>query len=275
LKQRLQAFGLHPTEEEIERCFFRKPYASLFADELLHLLGVKELVTVDRDDFEGATLLHDLNEPFPADLQGTFDLVFDGGTLEHIFNYPQALANCMALVRPGGHFVSVTPASGQMGHGFYQISPELFFRVFSEEQGFDLRKIVLWESAKINSSFYGVKDPAKAGARNISPSRPLQMAGLARKLPTAPKVRVVPQQSDYAATWNRHKAAAEKSGQNIKPAGLLTRLRGRLNPYWPGWLRDWRDAFLFRWRWSRSLAIQKTLRTFPRLSDKDIFSERG
>jgi hypothetical protein len=36
---------------------------------------------------------------------------------------------------------AVTPANNQMGHGFYQFSPELFFRVFSQENGYLLRAL--------------------------------------------------------------------------------------------------------------------------------------
>src|SRR6266853_5261763 len=146
LRRALRDFGLPAAPDQLERCLHRAPYSALYADELLRFLGAKELVSVDRSGFEGATRLHDLNEPFPERDRAAFSLVLDAGTLEHIFNYPAALRHCLELVQRGGHFLTTTPANNLVGHGFYQLSPELFFRVFSAENGFALRKIVLYDS---------------------------------------------------------------------------------------------------------------------------------
>ena len=78
-----------------------------------------------------ATIIHDLNRPIPDDLRGRFGLVYDGGTLEHIFHISQALKNCMEMVRVGGHFAQCTVANNFTGHGFWQVSPELIFPPFS------------------------------------------------------------------------------------------------------------------------------------------------
>jgi SAM-dependent methyltransferase len=272
----VEDFGMTVTPEEVERVHRHPSFTGLFADEFFHFLGAKEAVSVDQSDFEGATLLHDLNKPFPEHLRGTFDLIVDGGTLEHIFNYQNALFNCLGLLRVGGHFVTLTPATGQMGHGFYQFSPELFFRVFSPERGFVLRKIILFECAKIDSAFYEVKDPAGTGHRSSSPARPMQLAVLAQKISETPTGLEPPQQSDYVAIWEEYKkkSAVNNSVKTSSP-GLVPRLRTALNPYWPTWLREWRDACLHRWRWNRGLAEQRTLRNFRRISHKEIISERS
>src|SRR4051812_12920511 len=85
-RRALGDFGLPATPEQIDRCFQHEIFTALFADEFFRLLGAQETTSVDRSDFEGATLLHDLNDPFPERLRNHFDLVVDGGTLEHIFN---------------------------------------------------------------------------------------------------------------------------------------------------------------------------------------------
>jgi hypothetical protein len=245
---------------------------SPFADNFFRLLGAKEIVSVDRSDFEGATLLHDLNERFPENLRGQFDFIFDGGTLEHIFNYPAALRHCLELLRVGGHFVTVTPASGQMGHGFYQFSPELFFRVFSAENGFALRKIILYDCSKPDADFYEVKDPAQTGLRSgLTTSRAIQMLVLAQKIAEKPLFASPPQQSDYVAAWESHKARARD--KNVKDdSGALRRLRIKLNPYWPFWLRRLRDHWRGRWEYGRPTL--KDRRHFRRLTPEEIFCER-
>ena len=66
------------------------------------------------------------------------DLVFDGGTLEHVFNFSTALKNCMQMVAPGGRFVSVTMPNNWSGHRFSPVSPALSYRTRSPEHGFSV-----------------------------------------------------------------------------------------------------------------------------------------
>ena len=277
-RRALQQFNLPATEPEIDLSFQRKAFTELFADDFLKLLGAKEVVSVDRSDFEGATLLHDLNQPFPEQLRETFDLVIDGGTLEHIYNYPEALSNCLDLLRVGGHFVTITPASGQMGHGFYQFSPELFFRVFSAERGFILRKIIGYDISKVDSPFYEIKDPATSMQRTASVgNKPIQLAVLAQKITTSSGILEPPQQSDYVAIWENHEKKQNPESQaNSEPDSLLTRLRIAVNPYWPSWLRNARDTFAYRIRWglSKLKSTMMSQKHFQRLSNEDIFNER-
>lgn len=272
-RRALQDFGIAVPAEEIDRCFQHELFTALYADEFFRLLGAQETTSVDRSDFEGATLLHDLNDPFPAPLRGHFDLVADGGTLEHIFNYPAALRHCLEVVRVGGHFMTITPASNQMGHGFYQFSPELFFRVFSAENGFALRKIVLFDAAREESPFFEVKDPDLTGWRGeLRSARPLQLIVLAQKIADVPIFATPPQQSDYSAVWASHheKNAAESNGA---PSSRWRELRMKMNPYWPWWLRRWRDVC--RHRWHQGPPNLSNRRHFRKLSWEKIFSERG
>jgi SAM-dependent methyltransferase len=273
LRRAFQGFGIPATPEQIDRCFQHETFTALYADEFFRLLGAEEMTSVDRSDFEQATLLHDLNEPFPERFRGHFDLVVDGGTLEHIFNYPAALRHCLEVVRVGGHFMTVTPASNQMGHGFYQFSPELFFRVFSAENGFALRKIVLFDASGDEPPFYEVKDPAVTRQRTeLRSARPLQLIVLAQKIADVPIFASLPQQSDYAAVWasSRERNATDNSGAS---SGWWRKLRMKVNPYWPWWLRRWRD--IWRERWRNGPPDLNNRRHFRKLSWAEIFRERN
>jgi SAM-dependent methyltransferase len=270
-KRALKDFGMTATPDEINRCFRHAPMTALYADEFFHFLGAKEAAAVDRSDFEGATLLHDLNDRFPEKARGQFDLVVDGGTLEHIFNYPAALRNCLELLRVGGHFVTIAPASGQMGHGFYQFSPELFFRVFSAENGFAIRKIVLFDASKAEPAFFEVNDPAVTCQRSeLFSSRPMLMILLAQKIADVPVFATPPQQSDYVAVWEKNQEinAVEKASRHSR----ARQLRIKLNPYWPWWLRRWRDILIYRWR--HGPPSLKNRRHFRRLKWREIYGER-
>lgn len=278
-RRALQQFKIPATEEEVNQGFERKAFTAPYADDFLKFLGAKELVTVDRSDFEDATLIHDLNQAFPDHLRQSFDLVIDGGTLEHIFNYPQALSNCLDLLKVGGHIITITPASGQMGHGFYQFSPELFFRVFSEERGFVLKKIIGFDVSKIDSPFYEIQDPATTEQRTTPVGKkPIQLAVLAQKVAKVPAVLAPPQQSDYVALWGKHENQNSESGPGqTKPQSLFQRMRVSINPYWPSWLRDLRNTCGYRLRWTMSKLSYSLMnqRHFRRLSNDEIFNERS
>src|SRR5262245_58444774 len=56
-----------------DKCFFR-----LFCDA--------EVLAVDVSDFEGAEIVHDMSTPLAQDLEDKFDFVFDGSSLDNIFD---------------------------------------------------------------------------------------------------------------------------------------------------------------------------------------------
>src|SRR5262249_11565534 len=62
-----------------------------FAEPLLGLLGAASIQSFDASDYEGATDVWDFNDRLPEAHRGQFTVVFDGGSLEHVFNYPMAL----------------------------------------------------------------------------------------------------------------------------------------------------------------------------------------
>ena len=118
-----------------------------YSENFFSLLGAQQISSVDMSDFEGATHSHDMNLPLPDDLRGRFSVVHDSGTLEHVFHFCQAIKNCMEMVAVGGHFTQVSNANNYMGHGFWQISPELIYRVFSPANGFHVETVLLHEVA--------------------------------------------------------------------------------------------------------------------------------
>jgi SAM-dependent methyltransferase len=184
-------------------------------ETFLRLLGAKTVEAADASGYEGAELIHDFNHPLPAAWEQRYDWVLDGGTLEHIFNFPVALANCMRLVRENGRLFLFTPANNYCGHGFYQFSPELFFRVFQPENGFELERLeavvdtagfsrVLGISYAfpITGRRYSVTDPDRVGERVLLVNRlPTLLFVQARRVRAVEPLRQPPQQSDYVRQW--------------------------------------------------------------------------
>lgn len=188
----------------------RAPAAALptYADELLLAMGADSVDSMDASGYEEATLTHDLNRATPADWNERFDLVFDGGTLEHVFDFPTAIKNCMRMVRPGGRFVSVTIPNNWCGHGFYQFSPELFFRVFSADNGFSIQEMYV---AELDGAAYAVKDPATVGGRvELCNTRPVYLLVHARREAVREIFARTPQQSDYVAEWDSRQQQTPK-----------------------------------------------------------------
>ena len=190
-----------PHSEQTITEFYKKN--NQFADPLFEYLGATTCKSIDNSDFEGATIVHDLNKPINDELKGQFDTVIDGGTLEHVFNFPQAVKNCMELLKVGGHFISITPTNNYLGHGFYQFGPELLYRVFSEENGFKVKLMIYHEHGNDNL-WYEVLDPKVVSHRvEIKSMYPGSLMLLAKKTKITNIFEKTPHQSDYADEWIR------------------------------------------------------------------------
>ena len=72
-----------PKESEFVQMVHRGE-APQFSDELFKAMGATQVDSMDASDFEGANIVHDLNEPLPTCLCGRFEAVVDSGTLEHV-----------------------------------------------------------------------------------------------------------------------------------------------------------------------------------------------
>jgi SAM-dependent methyltransferase len=213
-----------------------------FTDGLLRTLGAQTVESIDASGYEGASIIHDMNTELPPALQGRFTLLIDCGTLEHIFNFPVAIRNCMRLLQPGGHLLLATPANNFMGHGFYQFSPELFYRVLSAENGFRIRHMYVCE-LRHAGSWYELTDPATLGSRvELINSVPTYLLILATKVgETGELLATAPQQSDYErGKWLDSPGGAEPgSGQRLRSLGRELA---------PGWLKDLKAGLLRRLR---------------------------
>jgi SAM-dependent methyltransferase len=183
-----------------------------YADSLLVALGATCVDSIDASNYQGATIVHDLNAPPPESLRAQFDLVFDGGTLEHIFDAARALRTCMELVRPGGRFVSASIPNNWCGHGFYQFSPEFFYRALTPANGFTVIEMYIVDVDGRRP--FSVRDPAVVGARTeLCNSEPLYLLVHARRDRECQVFAAMPQQSDYVRDWSD----PEQPGQRAAP----------------------------------------------------------
>lgn len=168
-----------------------------YAEPLLAALGAQVTDSIDASTYEQASIIHDMNAPIPPDLCGRYSLVIDGGTLEHVFNFPVAIRNALQLVKEGGFYIGISPANNFFGHGFYQFSPELYFRVFSAENGFEMVRMLFYSDVR-NARVYEVSDPKVVKSRVLlRNSAPSYLFVVARRNEVKPLFERPPLQSDY------------------------------------------------------------------------------
>ena len=200
-----------------------------FADDFFHLLlGSESVKSIDYSDYEKVDIVHDLNAPVPDDLHGTFDALIDGGSLEHIFDVKQVLTNYMNMTKVGGCLFIVTSVNNLSGHGFYQFSPEFFYRVFGHANGFIVNEAILIESPLLSvetsrhQRCYRVVDPAKVGRRiELITRKPVLIFLQATRISNEVPFREIPLQSDYREKW-RSANTAEQPDAIVKPFEYLT-----------------------------------------------------
>lgn len=152
----------------------KRSYApQLYCEELLTAyFGATRVDSMDKSAYEKATHIHDLNEPLPAHLYQKYDTVLDMGTLEHIYNAPQAFKNCSQFCKPGGQILHVLPANNFCGHGLWQFSPELFFSLYCQSNGYSDTEVFIADLTN-TAKWYQVKEPTAGKRVNVWSSTPL------------------------------------------------------------------------------------------------------
>lgn len=214
---------------------------------LLQGLGVGRLTVLDHSDYEGATLVHDLNTPLDPRHHAAFDAVIEAGTLEHVFNFPTAIASLMQAVKPGGALFLNTPANNLCGHGFYQFSPEVMFRIFSPENGYRVDQVAMVPCAYPAVELvpapraFGVTDPATLGRRvGLRSPSPVMMAVEATRIDARPLFTTPPLQSDYVVKWEGRQHVASGT---LRLKALVQRLPRPIRACVTGLFLVWEYSF--------------------------------
>ena len=189
-------------------------------DELIfRILGFDAIESIDACNHEGASFVHDLNLPLPQGLHNKYDLVYDGGSSEHVFDFPQVLRNYFALCKPGGMIAHAIPANNHMEHGFYMFSPTLLWDYYTANQ-FEIVRSYLIE--------YRAHRAEAGGSSRIWEYKPGSIQNwcygwsgknvllwfVVRKLAHS-TCSVTPQQSFYIRRWQEHDSTISKVSSNL------------------------------------------------------------
>lgn len=222
LKKNCLDFGYSFGDEQIQVMLNKN---GGYAEPFLQCLGANEVHSFDISAHEGSTHLHDMNRDIPQIFKERYTVVLDGGSLEHIFNFPVAIKNCMQMVSVGGHYLGITPANNFMGHGFYQFSPEVYFSVFTAANGFELINVIAFERFR-TSPWYVVRSPAQLKSRvTLINEVPVELFIIAKKVKATRIFESTPQQSDYLSIWNETNHSSDES-----PTSSLQSPSKRISP---------------------------------------------
>ena len=102
--------------------------------EFFKSIGFSSVDSLDVSEYEGATIICNLNNDIPHELKNRFDVIFDGGSTEHMFNVPKAFENYNKMLKVGGDIIHSLPSTGCLDHGFYMFSPTLFYDYYSQNR---------------------------------------------------------------------------------------------------------------------------------------------
>jgi hypothetical protein len=110
--------------------------------DLFRDLGYGSYAELDIND--RAEIVWDMNVPVPASYHNRFDLIYDGGTLEHIFNPFQGVTNVLLMTKVGGKIVHSQGCGDQINHGYWTFNPS-FLVDFYQANGCEVLELFLMD----------------------------------------------------------------------------------------------------------------------------------
>ncbi|MBF8262496.1 MAG: hypothetical protein HW387_161 [Parachlamydiales bacterium] len=114
---------------------YTDPYAPMLDRDFFSLLGFSQVNSLDYSDFEGASIIFDLNSGDTSEaFREAFDVIYDGGTMEHVFHLPNVLKSIIWMLKPGGRLIHLSPASNHLEHSFYMFSPTFFYDFYQSNK---------------------------------------------------------------------------------------------------------------------------------------------
>ncbi|MEX0305940.1 MAG: hypothetical protein AB3N12_01015 [Ruegeria sp.] len=181
-----------------------------YTETFFKTLGARTVDSLDISDFEGANRIHDLNAPVPEEMIECFDLVFDGGTTEHIFDVAACMDNLNSLLAPNGVLCACSPGNNWFAHGFYQFGPELVYGYWKHGCGFDVLNCAMLPQMPRNKEL-PIPDPAVTGTRprmrGKVPNQRVYLYYEVRKGEQAHRWQRA-LQTDYVRKWRDHEVAS-------------------------------------------------------------------
>lgn len=178
-----------------------------FSETFFAALGYDSVDSVDFSDFEGASIIQDLSQELDSTLEQRFDVIYDGGTCEHIFELPTAFRNVDRMLKEGGVLIGHSPCNNWVNHAFYQISPEMVYGFWEKAMGYEVLQLILQPLLpNFSDRVVTTTNPNVTGARpglsgKLPMNSPIMMCYAVRK-PLGGGVPQKAYQTDYVRKWS-------------------------------------------------------------------------
>jgi hypothetical protein len=114
---------------------------------LFRLLGVPQVLALDRSNYEGAEIVWDLTKRIPDYLSSFADFIVDGSTLDNIFDPAMAIRNFAEILKPGGRLLMTNMYSNN--YTPYAILPPLWYLDYFVVNGFTDCKVYILVSPEL------------------------------------------------------------------------------------------------------------------------------
>lgn len=211
---------------------------------IFRALGNNNVKALDVSSYEGAEIIHDLNQPISAELHGIADFIIDGSTLDNVFDPAMMIRNLTDLLRPGGRLLMINAWSTHET-AYTLCSPGWFFDYFVESRFAECKVYVSVSAGRSKNAYWLDPDCVAEHGRSASwafPSlwrRPCTVV-FAEKSATSISV-ATPIQAHYSSdvVWNNYLRNLEVIRNSTRPH--LARSTGLLLPRLARPIYSWID----------------------------------
>lgn len=237
-----QQVALH--KGEVDAMFAKTPQDAEAAMAKWRAAGAKPGVVSDRYFFSkfpkvklesldvvegfGGTVIHDLNTPIPAELEGQFDFILDGGTFDHLVQLGTAFQNVIRMLRPGGRVFHYNAASGYIGAAYVSFGPDLFYDYYVVNKFADCKIHLLRGTGPGTHDPFDVFFLPDARTKQLNSARNQMVACLAEKAPDS-TYDAVPVEYTYRPRELGEQFSAQRGRMLRSKRPMLTGAR----PLWP------------------------------------------
>ena len=179
----------------------------IYTETFFKALGFDRVESMDISEFEGASVIQDLTDHLAPSLVERFDVVYDGGTCEHIFNLPKAYENIDKMIKPGGVLIGHSPCNNWINHSFYQINPEMVYGYWEKAMGYEVLHLTLQPLLpNFADKIARTTNPNETGKRprirgDLPKNSPIILNYAVRKPTGAAERSDGVYQTDYIAKW--------------------------------------------------------------------------
>lgn len=203
----------------------------LFVDRM----GALSCHSLDVSDYQQSEIICNLNHPLPSQHVGQYDVVFDGGTLEHLSNLSTALTNIFGLLGEGGIYYFGVPCNNWVDHGFFQFSPTFFVDLCIDNQ--QLKLLGLHVNTDERYYDYASLNPFFMRAL-LASRRRLSVGGIIQKIGTGIDLDLTQNKyrEQHAAPHNVNFSNGERNSRRVMP--LLSPTPRRMAIGAVHWLSD-------------------------------------